>query len=337
MTHRLLVALFTPVVVALATVGVVPTYADGPAHAKRSVQQSRRIVVQWQGYQERPRYQKTANVPGVGRVDLVCRPDSTMIRLHANNRRAETQMWLAKFETKDGTDRVAVKNVRIYTYDTADDDGRGGTGAQSHEGLNQGSPIEDFEKGSAFGVISQRPGRNRPGGGPMAVPATAFQLAWYWERFAYPGSQYCRMTLSLRTDTDGQFGLSWHGDDEAATRQTSSTVLPGFGEAQLRCEAGRDGARTVALRPDGPDAFMDYELVRGEGRVDDSIEHYDDLQVDPVTGLLGPVELPTNGMMRIWWSVNGVKRAWALSSYIKPNSTARPDLNVCEIAAAPLP
>jgi hypothetical protein len=337
MTRRGLVALLTPLALVLATLGVVPTYADAAAAAKQSVQQSRRVVVQWQGFQKRPRYLKTANVPGIGQVDLVCRPNSTMIRLHAHDRRAETQMWLAKFETKDGSDRVAVKNVRIYTYDTADDDGRGGTGPQSHEGLNQKSPIEDFEKGSAYGVISQRPGRHRSGGGPLAVPATAFELTWYWERFAYPGRQYCRMTLALGTDTDRQLGLSWHGDDEAAIQETSSTVLPGFGEALLRCETGRDGAQTIALRPESADAFMDYELVRGEGRVDDRIDRYDDLRVDPVTGLLGTVDLPTNGMMRIWWSVNGVKKAWVLSSYIKSNGAARPDLNVCEIAAAPLP
>jgi hypothetical protein len=338
MSRTRLGALLASLALVLATIGVGPTYADhGHASKKRSVQQSSRIVVKWQGFKKRPKYQKTADVPGIGQVDLVCRPDSTMIRMHANDRRAETQMWMAKFETKDGSDRVAVKNVRIFTYATAADDGHGGTGSQAHEGLNQKTPIEDFEKGSAYGVISQRPGRNQPGGGALALPATAFKLTWYWERFAYPGSQYCKMTLALRTDTDQQFGLSWHGDDEAVTRSTSTAVLPGFGEAQLRCETGQYGEQTVALKTDDPASYMDYERIRGEGQVGDHVDHFSDLTWDPVTGLLGPVDLPTNGMMRIWWSVNGVKRLWVLSSYMVTNNAAKPWLNVCEVAAAPMP
>ena len=43
-----------------------------------------------------------------------------------------------------------------------------------------------------------------------------------------------------------------------------------------------------------------------------------------VTGLLGPVDLPTNGMMRIWWSVNGVKKLWVLSSYMVTNNESKP-------------
>jgi hypothetical protein len=251
-------------------------------------------------------------------------------------------MWLAKFESKNGRDTVAVKNVRVYTYDTADDDGKGGTGPRAHEGLNQWSPIEDFESGSAYGLISQRPGRNQNGGGAMTTPATAVKLTWYWERFAYPGYQYCKTKLKLSTRTDLQFGLSWHGDDEAATATTSTTDLPGFGQAQLVCETGRDGDHTLALRPDpalDPDsAYMDYEYVTQEGAVDNHVTRYKDLRVDPVTGLLGPIDLPTNGMMRIWWSVGGVKQAWVLSSFMKTNSSAKkPWLNLCEIAAAPLP
>lgn len=323
---------------ALAAAGVAPTYAGGATASRLDdVIAKKRIVVKWQGWQKHPKYQKTVDVPGIGNVDLVCRPNTTMLRLHANDRRAETQMWLAKFETKNGNNVVAVKNVRIYTYDTAADDGTGGTGPQAHEGLNQRSPIEDFAKGSAYGVISQRPGRHLPGGGQLSVPVTSFKLTWYWERFAYPGSQYCKMTLAVRTRTDRQFGLNWHGDDNAAGSQTSSTTLPGFGQAELTCETGRNGERSVALVTDDPESYMDYEYVTQEGRVEDHVEHYDDLQWDPVTGRVGPVSLPGNGMMRIWWSVDGVKRAWVLSSYVKSNSAAKPELNVCEIAATQLP
>ena len=339
MIHRRhLVALVLPLLLVLAAMGVAPTYAGGQRvdKARTDVAQSGRIIVKWQGFQKHPKYVKTTDVPGIGQAELVCRPNATMVRIRANDRRAETQMWLAKFETKEGTDRVAVKNVRVFTYATAADDGTGGTGQQAHEGLNQQSPIEDFEKGWAYGVISQRPGRQNPGGGPMALPATAFRLDWYWERFAYPGSQFCKMKLKLRTDTTQQIGLSWHGDDESG-RNTTTSVLPGFGEATLRCETGRYGEQSISLRPENLDgARMDYEVVRGEGPVADRVDRYS-LGADPVTGLLGPVDLPTNGMMRIWWTVSGVKKAWALSSYMVTNNEQRPWLNLCEVAAAPMP
>jgi hypothetical protein len=340
MTPRVtrLSAVVVPLLLVLAAIGVAPTYAGGgQARALKDVQVSNRLKVVWQGYQKRPVYQKVADVPGIGQVELLCKPNNTMIRIRANDRSAETQMWMSKFETKEGTDRVAVKNVRIFKYATAADDGSGGTGWASHEGLNQQSPIEDYENGYAFGVFSQRPGRNQPGGGALTVPATSFKLTWYWERFAYPGSQYCKMTLALDTNTTQQFGLNWHGDDNAANNTTSSTYLPGFGTAEVRCETGADGAQTVSLRPDNTDAWMDYEVIRGEGLVSDRVDQYNPVPTDPVTGLLGPVELPTNGMMRIWWTVGGVTQGWVLSSYMVTNNVRHPELNVCEVAATPLP
>ncbi len=67
------------------------------------------------------------------------------------------------------------------------------------------------------------------------------------------------------------------------------------------------------------------------------VDHVDDLDYDPVTGLLGPVDLPRNGMMRLWVSVAGVKRAYVLSSYFVVNNDQNPALNTCEVAATPLP
>ncbi|QWF23051.1 hypothetical protein KM427_04790 [Nocardioides sp. LMS-CY] len=336
-THRLL-ALGTAAALAVAGLAV-PSSSAAPA--RTSVDRKTRVVVKWKGEKRKRVYQRTANVPGIGRVDLVCRPKSTMVRVRPNNRRAETQMWLAKFEQKRGRDVVAVKNARVFTYATAADDGRGGTGPRAHEGLNQRTPIEDFSSGTAYGVISQRPGRDQPGGGALTTPVTSFQLSWWWERFRYPGNQYCRMALSLRTQTDGQFGLTWHGTDEAATRRTSTTVIPGLGEAIVTCEPGSVAYdQTVAFRPIGthPEAsYLDFEYLQGEGDVGDHVERYEDLGYDPVTGLLGPVDLPRNGMMRLWVSVDGVKRGYVLSSYYVVNNDKDPRLNLCEVAAAPLP
>jgi hypothetical protein len=148
------------------------------------------------------------------------------------------------------------------------------------------------------------------------------------------------MALKLHTDTGRQFGLNWHGSDEAATRHTSTTDIPGLGQAIVTCEPGSNADdQSVAFRPlgDDPRSFVDFEYIQGEGDVDLHVDHYDDLGYDPVTGLLGPVDLPRNGMMRLWVSVGGRKQAYVLSSYYVVNNAAKPWLNVCEVAATPLP
>lgn len=318
---------------------VAPAYAaGGSVDERRTVSQTKRLAVTWHGERRRRVYQKSANVPGIGQVDLVCRPQSTLFRIRPANPSAESQMWLAKFEQKGERDVVAVKNVRVYRYATAEDDGRGGTGVRAHEGLNQQSPIEDFSKGTAYGVISQRPGRQQEAGGTVSTPVTSFQLSWWWERFRHPGSQYCRMALTVRTDTDAQFGLNWHGAAEGAARTSSTTTVPGVGEVTVTCSPDGPAAdQTVAFRPTNPAAaFLDVEYVQGEGAVEEHVDRYPGLGVDPTTGLLGPVDLPRNGMMRLWVSVDGVKRGFVLSSYYVVNNAEKPWLNLCEVAAAPL-
>ena len=106
-------------------------------------------------------------------------------------------------------------------------------------------------------------------------------------------------------------------------------------------DAGRgpwdDRPRGLGLVLDDGRGSLPYELVRGEGQVSDRVDKYTNLPYDPVTGLLGPVDLPTNGMMRIWWSVNGVKKTWVLSSYMVTNNEQKPWLNLCEVAATQMP
>ena len=304
------------------------------------------MVVKWQGYQKHPKYQKVADLPGIGQIELMCRPNNTMLRITANDRRAETQMWMAKYETKNGTDRIAVKNVRIYTYATAADDGKGGTGPRAHEGLNQKTPIEDFAKGTAYGVISQRPGATGTVTARWSVPATSYKLTWYWERMAYPGSQYCKMKLALKTDTDRQFGLNWHGSDEAASRSTTSAAIPGLGDALLTCETGRNGERstrrrwrTTQPRP-GQRRLHGLRVQPGRGADDEPTTSRATTTSTSTRspGCSGPVELPRNGMMRtvVGRRASRPKRG-VLSSYMVTNNDARPWLNICEVAAARLP
>ncbi|MCW2792559.1 MAG: hypothetical protein JWO76_1657 [Nocardioides sp.] len=340
-------SLLGPLVLVLALVGVVPAQAAGggpgpDAGARAVTEKVQRVRVLWQGFQAHPTYVKSAVVPGIGNLKLVCKPNLTIVRLFATDRHAETQMWMSKYETKNGHDVVAVKNVRIYTYANANDDGSGGTGASAHEGLNQRTPIEDFAQGHADGVISQRVGRNKPAAGTLTAPVTSFRLSWYWERMAYAGSQYCKINMVLRTVYGGRIGINWHGDDDAADHSTTSTGLPGFGDVDLLCETTRGGEQTVALAPAAydpdtdPEPHLAYEYVTGEGAVEDHVET-GDLGYDDVTGLLGPLELPRNGMMRLWFTVDGFTRGFGLSSYMITNNAAHPELNLCEVAVAELP
>ena len=205
-------------------------------------------------------------------------------------------------------------------YANAADDGAGGTGPHAHEGLNQRSAASRTSQAArAYGVISQRPGRNQDGGGALAMPVTSFKLNWWWERFAYPGSQYCKMTLTLRTDTDRAVRAELaRRDRRCRDGARSTTTIPGVGDAvvtlRARSTAIARRAQTVAFRPAGgrPGGVVHgrTSTSRARGRVDDHVDAgTPDLGLDPTTGLLGPVDAaaqrddaavgrPSNGVKR---------------------------------------
>lgn len=305
-------------------------------------QRVQHVTVQWKGTAKKKVYAKTAVVPGIGQLLLTCRPNATFIRLVAEDRSAETQLWMAKYETKNGRAVVATKNARIYRYANADDTGRGGTGASASEGLNQLGNIENFSNGHIDGIISQRPGRNRPVAGTAPTPVTSFQLNWWWTGFRNPMSwRSCKIDVVLLTKFSPRMGVSWHGEDDAATEQYAEFWQPTIGSLQVRCEPDADGVegrRTIALAPLGGERRSTawVETVTGEGRVED---HADAVSYgyDTESGRLGSFELPRNGMMRIFFTVGGRKRAYVVSSYQVTNNRARPDLNLCEVAVAEYP
>jgi len=91
---------------------VVPAFGTMRADADTKVQE---IKVSWSGDGDRD-YVQSARVEGIGNIKLVCKPENTIIKLTADDRVPETQMWLAKYETKNGANVVSVKNARIYKY-----------------------------------------------------------------------------------------------------------------------------------------------------------------------------------------------------------------------------
>lgn len=295
------------------------------------------IEVKWAGDGERD-YVESARVQGIGNIKLVCKPTNTIIKLTPDTRDAETQMWLAKYEDKRGGPSVAVKNVRIYKYANANDDGTGGTGRSAHEGLNQRGDVENWAKGYAYGLISQRPGRNLPAGGVALTRTTSFYLTWYWNGLDEPRAyQSCNLQLRLVSSPTERIGLNWHGTDDAAAGNTVTTAaVAGFGQLRLTCEPGRDNEQSIVLDPDLDGGSVYAETITGEGRVEDHVES-ESYDHDADTGLIGPVELPRNGMVRIRYTVpdgaGGWRARWFyLSSYMVLNNALHPELNLCEIA-----
>lgn len=324
-----------------ASVG--PTTTVRTATRETETYRRTKLVVNWKGTWDDPKYTKTTIVPGIGNVSLICRPNSTMIKLYVSKRDAETQMWSAVYQTKNNHAVVAVKNARVYRYANADDDGTGGTGHYTNEGWNQSSPPEDFSQGYQHGIISQRPGRNQPAGGVAQSPVTSFELNWYWAGFRSPRDyQLCRVEAVFETRYDETIGLSWHGNDDSVGHETTTTTLAGgLGDLHLTCTRNDGGGGTQELSLDPAttddqtlkDASVYVEKVTGEGMVEDHVDTYS-LEYDPVTGLLGPVDLPRNGMVRVEFKVGDIDRWYIVSSYYVGNNTAKPQLNLCEIAVA---
>lgn len=296
-----------------------------------------RVTLRWKGTWRDPDYDRTAVVPGIGHVRLVCKPSSTMIRLYAADRDAETQMWMAKYEVKNDHEVVAVKTARIYRYAHALDNGTGGTGSFAHEGLNQRSPIENYSSGYVDGIISQRPSRNRPASGVALKPVTSFRLNWYWNGFHHPKRyRSCQFDAVFKTTFPTRLGVNWHGDADAAGNIRQITQLPSLGKLRLRCGTNDDGAggiQSISLAPDNQSASIYAETITGEGLREHHIDTMS-LGYDPETGLVGPLPVPRNGMMRVYYTVGDVTRPFIVSSYYVTNNR-NAALNLCELAAAP--
>lgn len=299
-----------------------------------------RVTVSWNGSAKKKVFARTAVVPGIGTLTLVCKPDNTIIRLHAFDRTAETQMWMSKYETKNDRAVVAVKTARVYRYATAADNGRGGTGKFASEGLNQRGRIENHSSGHIHGVISQRPGRHRSTATAARKPVTSFDLSWWWTGFEHPMDwRSCRIDATLRTRLDQRVGVSWHGVDDAARGSSQVTTVPGLGELEVRCEpdtlgtGAGEGDQTIAVRAASPEAWAYVETVQAEGPVENQVDDVT-IGVDPETDTLGPFSLPRNGMMRLFLTSGGVERRFIVSSYYVVNNEKRPELNLCEVAVA---
>jgi hypothetical protein len=338
MTPRLLRRLAC-VLTACVVVGAAPALTTPAAANAAAVQAASRtmltqhIRVSWSGVKRKT--SATASVPGIGTLRAICASNSTMIELAVNNRNAETQMWMAKYEKKDGQQVVAVKTVRIYRYANANDDGTGGTGRKGHEGLNQNAQIEDQESGYMHGVISQRPARNQLVANAPLAPVTSFEANWYWSGFRGPASgKSCTIDITLRTPRTYTMALNWHGDADAQVADSRTVPVSGLGSLTLSCDPDPKGDPSVTLHTSGGRSVWLYaETITGEG---DEGDHIDTAEIptDPVTHQAGPIDLPSNGMLRLFFTSGSTTRNFIVSSYYVTNNAENPELNLCEVAAA---
>lgn len=348
--HRLALALVGVVTVCLAAV-TVPADADQPIgprvdrsttiEATPSRAATGRVVtkvaLRYRGAQQHPVSTKSANIPGIGDVDIYCRSNITMLRLYTAGRQYETQMWTQKYEQK-GYQSVAVKNARIYRYAHADDNGKGGTGFYTNEGFNQQTPPETYSKGYLNGIISQRSSRSPTfSAGQIASPrpVTTFELTWYWENMRQPERfRTCNVDAVFTTelDSDRRMGITWHGNAAAAGNDSYATTYPGLGDLALNCETGTYGDHTLTVTPTSQDATLYVETVTGEGRVEDHVDT-STLKVDKESGAFPVLPLPNNGTMRFKLTNTPTATKWfMLSSYYVTNDRFGPDRNLCEVS-----
>lgn len=329
------------------------------------------VTVKWSGGVRDARTRATAVIPGIGQAQIVCRPDDTRIELRPTDRAAETQMWSAKYESKRGRSVVAVKTARVYRHAHDTDQSGSGTGPTAHEGFNQRTPVESRSSGYLHGVISARPGRNMPAAVAATPPNTAFSLSWHWTALRSSKRAACEVVARFVTDVDDRAklahtvvrdaqrarsrstvrrravmnrarirqvrsastSLNWHGDDDAS-RLAEKTAQSALGTITVGCASGRDGQAELTVRPRRSSTWVWTEVVTGEGLVEDHVETYD-LGIDPISGLLGPIALPRNGLARIQLSEGERKQMFIVSSVRVTNDADHPDQNFCEIAVAP--
>ncbi|WP_370249228.1 hypothetical protein [Nocardioides sp.] len=321
---------------ALRTAGPAPALR-APAAESGSV--VRRVKLEWKGAPGPKATTREVPIPGIGTLSLTCRVKETRVTLTPTDPTAETQLWMAKYEDKSYGRAVAVKTVRIYRYQHWYDRSGSGTGRSGSEGLNQRRGkhgVENFGKGYAHGVISQRPARNERVGDAALPPITTFNLNWYWNGFDYPARyRYCKFDAVFVTTLGRHVGVEWHTESDAVGRDDVEFELPGTGRLQVRCETGRLGRRSLSFLPDDEDSTAYIETIEGEGRVEDHVEIRDQ-RTDPDNLRLGPIVLPRNGLLRIFVKHDGTQTPYLVSSYIKTNDS-NPAQNLCEVALGRFP
>lgn len=316
---------------------------------------SQRVSVSWRNDHWAGHTRATFAIPGIGAGEVVCKPNTTWIRIMPADTSAENSMWIVKLQTKNGLPTSAVKDVRVYKFSTPTSTVPHGTGPTAFEGFNQYTPIEPASSGSMIGLISKRGALNAPGG--AGVAPTSFQLTWSWTGFGTPAAR-CDVNAKFTTRILGRsrsvsngrpaalssplapvfsFNLNWHGEAElaAAAARPHSLSVPGIGTLSATCQPGIGGESYLTLTPaPGATPFAGVTEYQGEG-IHNSVQT--DYYTDPTTGRLGPIPLPVNGMLIATllpsWQSSPGQAAQLIVSSVRKTNDPNPRSNYCEISA----
>jgi hypothetical protein len=336
------------IVVAMCAIGV------HAAAAQSTSSLYQKLTVSWRNDNWVGHSAASFAIPGIGAGQVVCKPNTTWIRMLPADPGAENSMWIVKFETKNGVAQTAVKDVRVYKFSTPTSTVPHGTGPTGFEGFNQFTPIEPASTGSMVGLISKRGALNAPGG--AGVAPTSFQLNWEWTGFGTSAAR-CNVNATFVTRIVGRsrsvshgrsgelpstlspafsFNLNWHGAKEApaAAARLHSLTVPGIGTLAATCQTGIAGESYLTLTPAaGVSPFASVVTYQGEG-VDNSV--HTDYYNDPVSGLLGPIPLPVNGMLVATllpaWQASSAHAAQLIVSSLRKTNDPDPADNYCEIS-----
>jgi len=344
--------LATAAVAASAWLGVLWLATPALASADGSLYQ--RLQINWSHDAWAGHDRASFQIPGIGNGDVMCSPNTTWIQMFPSDRQAENDMWSVKWETKNGLVQTAVKNARVYRFSTPTSTIPHGTGPSAYEGFNQRTPVEAADTGSMVGLISKRGALNAPGG--VGVSPTSIELDWSWTGF-HTANAKCHVLarfvtaiggrsrivsegvsapLPSRIGSVGSFNINWHGEAEypvALTRHSSLTV-PGIGTLRGTCQDGLAGEAYLTLTPVlSTTPFASVTSYQGEG-LENSLT--DDYYTDPVSGLVGPITLPSNGFVTAdlepaWDSPSG-KETELLASSMMVTNNPNPASDYCEVS-----
>jgi hypothetical protein len=335
--------------VAMCAIGVTA------AGAQSTSSLSQKLSVSWRNDNRPVHARATFAIPGIGAGEVVCKPNTTWIRMLPADTGAENSMWTVKFQTKNGVAQSAVKDVRVYKFSTPTSTVPHGTGPTAYEGFNQDTPIEPADTGSMVGLISKRGALNAPGG--AGVAPTSFQLSWNWTGFGTPAAR-CNVNATFITRIVGRsrsvsngrpsklpnslspafsFNVNWHGQAEVAPAATRphSLAVPRIGKLAATCQTGIAGQSYLTLTPaPGASPFASVAAYQGEG-IHNSVQT--DYYTDPTAGLLGPIPLPVNGMLVATllpaWQASPGQAAQLVVSSLRKTNDPDPRDNYCEISA----
>ena len=133
------------------------------------------------------------------------------------------------------------------------------------------------------------------------------------------------------------FNLNWHGEAEipAAAARPHSLAVPGIGVLAATCQPGIAGQSYLTLTPAaGTAPFASTVSYQGEG-IHNSVQT--DYYTDPISGKLGAIALPVNGMLvatlQSAWYASPNRSAHLVVSSLRKTNDPDPAANYCEVSA----